>query len=144
MLRLFIPIFLSFACGPSTSDIAAADPNQPIVSAEFSSQWAPSGKARVTPFARGKEAFMAKLWLAPNAAVPEHQDPDEEYLYILSGRGTLSLNGVQHEIGPGHVIFMPANATVSFKNGDEALEAIQVFANPESADKYAKWGDKPN
>ena len=87
---------------------------------------------------------MAKLWLAPHAAVPEHQDADEEYLYILSGGGTLTLNGTSHEIGPGHVIFMPANATVSFKNGGEALEALQVFANPDSADKYTKWASRPN
>ncbi len=37
----------------------------------------------------------------------------------------------------------PAGATVSFKNGDQPLEALQMFAGPESADKYAAWGAKP-
>lgn len=53
------------------------------------------------------------------------------------------IDGQSHEISSGHVVYMPAGATVSFKNGDQPLEALQVFAGPESADKYAAWGAKP-
>jgi len=110
---------------------------------QFTTQWAGSGKASITPFARGNEAFIGHLWLDAGAAVPEHQDETEEYLYILAGGGTLLLDGQSHEISAGHGVYMPAKATVSFKNGDQPLEAIQVFAGPKSADKYAAWGEKP-
>ena len=134
----YIPIlFAAFlGCNPTVE-------NAPIVSNQFDTLWAGSGKANIIPFAMGEKAFLGKLWLAPNAAVPEHQDPTEEYLYVLSGSGTLTLDGTVHEVGPGHVIYMPANATVSYQNGNAPMEAIQVFAGPASADKYAKWGSKP-
>ena len=145
-----IPILFAAFLGCNTAvETSQAEPNPPVVSAtpivsnQFNTAWAGSGKASITPFARGENAFLGQLWLAPNAAVPEHQDPTEEYLYILSGTGTLTLDGIAHDVGPGHVIYMPANATVSYQNGASPMEAIQVFAGPSSADKYAKWGSKP-
>ena len=132
------------ACAPH-AEVSQAEPLPAagIVSNQFETSWAPSGKASIAEFARGENAFLGRLWLAPGAAVPEHQDPTEEFLYILSGKGVLTLNGITHAVGPGHVIYMPAKATVSFNNGDQPLEAIQVFADPTSANKYQKWGPKP-
>ncbi len=71
--------------------------------------------------------------------MPEHQDPTEEYIHVLSGRGTLTMDGVSYEVSAGTTIFMPAQATVSFQNGDEPLVAIQVFAGPGPAEKYNTW-----
>jgi quercetin dioxygenase-like cupin family protein len=99
----------------------------------------PSGKAFITLLARGNNAFVGKLEMQPGAAVPEHQDPTEEYIHVLSGRGTMIMNGKTYEIAPGTTIFMPAFATVSYQNGDEPLVAIQVFAGPSPADKYEGW-----
>ena len=125
-------------------DLEAKQP-QAVVGGQdrFRAQWAGSGKASITPFARGHEAFVGRLWLDAGAAVPEHQDETEEFLYILSGGGTLLIDGQAHEISAGHVVYMPAKATVSFSNGDQPLEALQVFAGPQSADKYDAWGEKP-
>ena len=44
-----------------------------------------------------------------------------------------------HRIGPGSTIYMPANALVSYQNGDAPLVAIQVFAGPAPAAKYDAW-----
>ncbi|MEE2786768.1 MAG: cupin domain-containing protein [Myxococcota bacterium] len=100
---------------------------------------APSGQARITILAQGERAFMGRLWLAPHATVPLHQDPTEEYLHILEGEGTLSLNGVDYAVRAGMTIFMPAKAKVTFKNGDKPMVCLQVFAGPESAKKYHGW-----
>ena len=99
----------------------------------------PNGKARVTQLALGKNAFMGQLWLAPSAVVPKHKDQSEEYLYILSGHGTITIDGRRFKLKKGQTVYMPADAEVSFINGDEPLIAIQVFAGPESAAKYKKW-----
>lgn len=100
---------------------------------------APTGTATVAFLARGNNAFVAELVMEPGASVPEHQDSDEEYIVVLQGRGTMRIDGVEHEVTPGSTIFMPAGATVSFQNGDERLVAIQVFAGPGSAAKYERW-----
>ena len=49
------------------------------------------------------------------------------------------MDGKGHQLTEGSVVYMPANAEVSYANGPNPLVAIQVFAGPESADKYAKW-----
>ena len=99
----------------------------------------PSGKASITLLAKGEQAFVGKLTLAPGGAVPQHRDPTEEYIHVLQGSGVLTIDGVEHELKAGHTVYMPANAEVGFANGDEELVALQVFAGPESADKYEAW-----
>jgi len=100
---------------------------------------APNGQASVAFLARGHGAFVGRLEMAPEAAVPEHQDATEEYIHVLEGHGTITIDGTEHEVGPGTTIFMPAGATVSYRNGDERMVALQVFAGPEPANKYNEW-----
>ena len=98
-----------------------------------------SGKAEIAILARGEEAFVGKLTLAAGAGVPEHQDPTEEYIHVLSGHGTITIDGQETALSPGDTVFMQAGATVSYANGDEDMVAVQVFAGPSSADKYQGW-----
>ena len=100
---------------------------------------APSGKARIRILAQGDKSFLGELWLAPNAKVPIHQDPTEEYLHIISGSGQISIDGKTTNVSEGSTIYMPANAKVHFKNGPKPLVCIQVFSGPQSAQKYMKW-----
>lgn len=97
------------------------------------------GAAKIWALARGHNAFLGKLEMAPGGKVPEHRDATEEYIHILSGGGTFTIDGQTHAVGPGTTIYMPANALVSFDNGPEPLVAIQVFAGPEPAAKYDAW-----
>jgi quercetin dioxygenase-like cupin family protein len=100
---------------------------------------APNGQARVTILAQGGNAFVARLEMEPEAAVPEHQDATEEYIHVLEGGGTMVIDGVEHEVVAGATVFMPANATVSFQNGPTRMVALQVFAGPAPAAKYDRW-----
>jgi mannose-6-phosphate isomerase-like protein (cupin superfamily) len=111
----------------------------------------PSGKAQITIYARGKNAFLAKLEMAPNGSVPVHRDTTEEYIYILEGSGTITIDSKSYAVAPHTAIFMPAGAEVTYQNGDERLVAIQVFSGPEPARKYEAWkpmtaqsGENPN
>ncbi len=106
---------------------------------DLCTQVAPSGKARVTELARGNNAFLARLEMNPGGKVPKHRDPTEEYIHVLAGGGTLTIDGKAHKIGPGSTVFMPAGAEVHFDGDDTALSAIQVFAGPGPADKYKTW-----
>jgi mannose-6-phosphate isomerase-like protein (cupin superfamily) len=51
----------------------------------------------------------------------------------------MTIDGKTTTVGPGTMVYMPANAEVSFKNGPDPLVALQVFAGPASAKKYVKW-----
>jgi quercetin dioxygenase-like cupin family protein len=101
----------------------------------------PSGKTTVALLAEGHNAFVGKLELAPDAAVPEHQDPTEEYIHVLSGKAQMTMDGKSYTVEPGTTIYMPAFAKVSVQNGDEPLVALQVFAGPAPARKYDSWSD---
>jgi quercetin dioxygenase-like cupin family protein len=107
-------------------------------------KWAPSGKARIKMLARGENAFIGMLRMEAGAAVPEHQDATEEYIVVVEGSGRITIDGQSRELSAGDAVFMPAEATVSYQNGDAPMKALQVFAGPEPAKKYQKWlSEKP-
>ena len=103
------------------------------------SRVAPSGKARITHLARGDNAYVGWLEMDGGGAVPEHRDATEEYIHVVSGHGTITIDGQTYELTAGSTVYMPANATVSYQNGAETLVAIQVFAGPAPAAKYDDW-----
>ncbi len=100
---------------------------------------APSDSAGIAILARGANAFIGRLDMEAGGGVPEHQDPTEEYIHVLQGTGQITVDGVTTDLRPGHTVFMPAGATVSFTNGPAPLVALQVFAGPASADKFEAW-----
>jgi len=116
-----------FVIGPSDADTRVA----------------PSGKATAMRYVSGEEAYVGTLSMGAGAGVPEHADPTEEFIYVLSGSGTITIDGASFDIAPKTLVYMPAGATVSYQNGDEPLEALQVFANPGPESKYDAWGAKP-
>ena len=103
-----------------------------------------NGKAQVWRIAGKQEgaqnAFFGVLELAPGATVPVHRDPTEEYIYILSGTGQMTIDGVKRRVGPGTGVFMPANAQVSFVADDDGpVRAVQFFAGQGPESKYEAW-----
>ena len=100
---------------------------------------APSNKANVRVLAHGTNAFLGHLRMDPGASVPEHRDASEEYIYVLQGTGTITIDGKDYSLSPGTTVFMPSNAKVSYTNGPSEMVALQVFAGPESAKKYNAW-----
>jgi quercetin dioxygenase-like cupin family protein len=121
----------------SSSDRALAASVIPL--ADVRSATAPHGKATIRHLALGHNAWIGHMRMAPGAAVPTHRDGTEEYIHVLAGGGMMTIDGREYEIGPGTTIFMPANAAVSFQNGDTEMLALQVFAGPDPAKKYDAW-----
>lgn len=131
----------------SGAPVAAADatPGGAPVSAEVRAledapmHASPPGTATVQHLALGQNAYVGKLVMDPEAAVPVHRDPTEEFIHVLEGEGQITIDGSVHEVRAGSTIYMPANAEVSYQNGAETMVAIQVFAGPEPAKKYDAW-----
>lgn len=133
---------LGLACLWSGAALAAPEKpptNEVRALAKAQVQKAPHGKATITHLAEGQNAYVGRLELAANATVPEHADATEEYLHVLAGSGTITINGVARPVAPGDTIYMQAGARVSYVNGPKPLIALQIFAGPAPAKKYQNW-----
>ena len=124
--------------------ILLVDPGRPadnvraMLSLGFSG---PHGKASVRLLSEGAQsAFVGLLTIDPGVTIPVHRDESEEFIYMLEGGGTISIDGVASTVSPGDFVFMPAGAEVTFSSTDAGSStALQIFAPPESAAKYDSW-----
>ena len=79
------------------------------------------------------------LELDAEAKVPIHRDTTEEYLYVLSGGGRISIDGEEFDINTGTTVYMPSYSEVSYTNGNGKTRILQVFAGTDPASKYKSW-----
>ncbi len=133
------PVARASEPAPSPAESEAPVTPSVVAAADARRAVAPSGKASVRVLARGANAFVAELSMDSGAAVPEHADATEEYIHVLEGSGTITIDGQAHDITAGATVFMSAGAVVSYQNGDAPMRALQVFAGPEPAAKYDAW-----
>jgi quercetin dioxygenase-like cupin family protein len=144
-----ITAFVLGACATAAVQSTASTKPEPAASmegvitklADAKVQASPPKTATITHLALGKSAYLGKLSMNPNAKVPTHRDSTEEYIHILEGGGSITIEGKTTAVEAGDTIYMPANVEVHFENGDAQLVAIQVFAGPEPSKKYEKWID---
>ena len=148
----YLSLFAAFILGACAGTVLHTRAQQPGVSpnspkrpativqlADAEHRQVGAGKAHIRFLARGYNAFIGKLEMAAGGKVPLHADSTEEYVHVLAGNGRITIDGQESAIGPGDTIFMPANAKVSYRNGDAAMVALQVFAGPAPAAKYKRW-----
>ncbi len=66
-----------------------------------------------------------------------HRQGDEMF-YIVSGRGTATLNGLEKTIGPGDMMFVPASAAHRIRNidNDDPLTVVFFMDSPELVDLF--------
>lgn len=141
MKRTTLLVGAGIVLGLLLAPVVQASSSGATVTSSLTAPWkvAPTGKARVQALASGKEAWVGKLVLDADAAVPEHQDPTEEFIVVLEGGGRITVDGTTHDVQAGSVVYMPADATVSYANGPSPMVAVQVFAGPGPASKYDAW-----
>lgn len=81
----------------------------------------------------------------PGARVAEHVHADaDELLFVLRGRGRLTLNGRDRVIEAPLAVFIPAGTPHAFLNdGPDTLTAVQVYdpAGPEA--RFTRWTRRP-
>lgn len=97
------------------------------------------GQLRAIMLTQGQNAYMGKLVIEPNAQVPERRHGAEEYLYVIEGSSVISINGQSYILGPRMAVYIPADASVSYVNGNERFLAVQVYAGPGPAEAYNTW-----
>lgn len=122
-------------------DVEAAEAMEPIVGSreEATRRVAPNDEAAIVWLAEGENAYVGEMTLAPGAAVPTHHHGSEEYLFIQEGGGVLTIEGDDHELTAGTVVAVPSNSEHSYVNGEKTTVAVQVFADPEGAQRFLEW-----
>lgn len=81
----------------------------------------------------GAAMSLQRLEIDAGAAIPEHvHDTSTELLYVLSGAGTMTVDGVSLPVEPTSVIQIPAGTPHAF-TASAAMVALQVYtpAGPE-------------
>jgi quercetin dioxygenase-like cupin family protein len=65
----------------------------------------------------GAPTFAMRIFdVAPGGHTPLHHHPYEHEVYVMEGKGTVWRDGQEVSIGPGTVLFIPADEQHQFKN----------------------------
>jgi quercetin dioxygenase-like cupin family protein len=57
------------------------------------------------------ERMTFALWeFTEGAVLPLHSHPHEQVIHVLDGRLSITVGGVEHRLGPGEVLVVPADA----------------------------------
>jgi len=85
--------------------------------------------------AQGWQGWVMRLFtIAGVGYSPRHAHPWPHINYVVSGKGTLSLDGQDYELQAGSVAYVPDNIEHQFKNtGADDLSFICIV--PEEGDK---------
>ena len=82
----------------------------------------------------GVSAFgINKLELPANAEGPEHDhggDGQEEVYAIVGGSGTIRVEGEEHDLHPGHFVFLAPGTSRQMAAGPDGLAWIGVGCQP--------------
>jgi quercetin dioxygenase-like cupin family protein len=67
--------------------------------------------------------------LQQGESLEPHRHAQPETYFTLSGRGTVTIDGVVHAVDPGRLLFIPGNAQHQINNENaEELTILYVFA----------------
>lgn len=78
--------------------------------------------------AEGWGGHVMRLFeIGPGGHTPRHQHDWPHINVVVAGRGTLHVDGVDHEIAQGSSAFVPSGALHQFSNaGDETLQLVCI------------------
>jgi mannose-6-phosphate isomerase-like protein (cupin superfamily) len=71
--------------------------------------------------------------LEAGADDPQEPHQEDEVYLVLTGRARLEVDGRDHPVGPGSVLFVARTVPHRFHDITERLSALVFFAPPESA-----------
>jgi mannose-6-phosphate isomerase-like protein (cupin superfamily) len=67
------------------------------------------------------------------ASVPQEPHTEDEVYFVVSGRGAIEIDGTDHAVTSGSVVYVPAGAAHHFHDVTEPLQVLVAFAPPEGS-----------
>jgi len=66
-----------------------------------------------------------------NEGTPAHAHPDvEQAVYILEGEAVAGIDGVDHHVGQGDMVFLPSGCFHAFKALSARLKVLVIYSPP--------------
>src|SRR5688572_755972 len=87
----------------------------------------PGIRARLVP---GENLMLARVELAPNALVPEHEHPHEQFGLLLEGEVDFIIGGERKHLVPGDYYAIPGHVLHSVETGPNGAVALDIFSPP--------------
>lgn len=90
------------------------------------------------PVLRSERMEVTRIAFPKGEGAKAHRHDEEQFMYVLSGRLRVTLEGEQYEIGAGEATFNPSNA----EHAVEALEdTVALSFKDRVAPGYAQTGE---
>jgi mannose-6-phosphate isomerase-like protein (cupin superfamily) len=87
----------------------------------------------------GVAACVILVDAPPGRGPSVHRHPYDEILIVQEGRGTFAIGDEEREVGPGHLIVVPAGVWHAFTNtGDATLRQIDIHLSPQFHTEWRK------
>jgi quercetin dioxygenase-like cupin family protein len=67
---------------------------------------------------------MRHFQVEPNGHAPHHSHDYEHEVYVVEGGGTVLLEGKEHPIKAGDVVYVPADEEHQFRAGDKGMRFL--------------------
>jgi len=67
------------------------------------------------------------------ASVPQEPHTEDEVYFVVSGRGAIEIDGADHAVTSGSVVYVPAGVAHNFHDVTEPLQVLVAFAPPEGS-----------
>lgn len=77
-------------------------------------------------FAPGDRIMSMLIEFKAGASGAAHAHPHEQITFVISGRLALTLQGIEHEIGPGEQLYVPGDAVHSVLALEDSV-VLEVF-----------------
>lgn len=79
-------------------------------------------------------ALSMGLYLLPaGASDPQQPHAEDEVYYVVSGRGSIRVNGEDRKVEAGSIVYVAAYETHRFHSIEEALQILVFFAPAEGS-----------
>jgi len=72
---------------------------------------------------------MRRFVMGPGGGMPRHTNAVEHEQYVLRGRARVGIGNEVHDVGPDHVVYIPAGAPHSYEVVEAPFEFICVVPN---------------
>jgi enamine deaminase RidA (YjgF/YER057c/UK114 family) len=72
--------------------------------------------------------------------VPQEPHTEDEVYYVISGRGIVAINGMDHAVTSGSVVYVPSGVVHHFHTVTEPLQVLVVFAPAEGSKGASSLG----
>src|ERR1700688_896647 len=92
--------------------------------------WGIRGKTGATEIGSdGVEIGADLIEMLPGSAFPLHTHPGDHILYIISGKGTITIDGIARHVEAGHTVYVAGNSAhnvATYKDANESFVLLVV------------------